>query len=307
MNNYFLLALTIALPALGVGIGQGLAAIGVLQALNKQPGARADIGRAFYIGLAFMETGAIVSLIVSLMLIFKSSAQEILSYARLGITLALAVPTFFVGIGASFGLRQAVISIARQPFAGRHITTIMLITQSVLQTPVIFGLIIAWIIYSRMEAVATQAEALVLCASGSALAIGALGPIIGLSYFAYHTCAAIGYNRSIYQRLVSFALLSQAIIETPLLFALTVALILALFAPASSMMILVAFAAALASGLSTLAPGISSGRVAAAASYTLARSPASAAELVRTSMLSQIFIDTATMYGVIVALALLFI
>ncbi len=306
MNNFTLLALTIGIPAFGVSIGQGLAALKALQANSQQPGASSVINTTLYLGMAFAETGGIISFIMSIMLLLKQESSLLTTPARFGIMLAITLPALAIGIGSSFGLGQALLSTARQPFFSRNIRTLMLITQSVLQTPIIFGLIMSWTIFLRMGTISTYEESLILCASGLTLAVGSLGPIIGLSYYAYHACRTIGYNKTIYQRLISFSLLSQAIIETPLLFSFTVALIIALFLAPSTWTSFIAFPAGLAIALSTLAPGIASGFVAARACHTLGTAPQTATDLIRTSTLGQIFIDTASMYGILIALAMIF-
>ncbi|MFS8506743.1 MAG: ATP synthase F0 subunit C [Candidatus Babeliales bacterium] len=45
-------ALTVALTALGVGLGQGLTSLVALEALDTQPHARAEISKTFILGMA---------------------------------------------------------------------------------------------------------------------------------------------------------------------------------------------------------------------------------------------------------------
>ena len=60
-----------------------------------------------------------------------------------GIALALGIPGFLVGAFSSLPSQQAAIALTRQPLASSKIINIMLLTQSLVQTPVIFGFLIS--------------------------------------------------------------------------------------------------------------------------------------------------------------------
>lgn len=305
--HYTSLALVVALPALGVGIGQGFSCLAAVRAINRQPGAQKEIGRVLFIGMAFIETAAVISMFGAILLL-KSPTTPITIWAQLGIVAAIAVPGLVIGIGSALPVYQAMASIARQPFFGGKIMNIMLISQSVIQTPIIFGLIMGAIIYSQLNSIVTTPQSIKLLASGLAMGLGSIGPTIGLSYFAQEVCRSVGLNRSAYRQLLSFTFLSQALIETPILFALIIALLLS-YLPITIGASVVASAAFIAAactiGLSTLGAGISSGRTAVAACKQIALKPELYNVLSRSSLLGQTLIDTCTIYGLIIALILI--
>lgn len=69
--EFFGIAMAIGLPALGVGIGQGLAVSAALDGIWRQPEALGDLRSVMFIGLAFMEALAIYGLLIAFMLLGK--------------------------------------------------------------------------------------------------------------------------------------------------------------------------------------------------------------------------------------------
>ena len=61
-------ALAIGLAAFGCGIGQGLAALGALQGISRNPSAAGKIQTPMIIGIAFMEALGIYALVIAFFL-----------------------------------------------------------------------------------------------------------------------------------------------------------------------------------------------------------------------------------------------
>ncbi len=297
--------LTIALPSIGVSIGQGIISKSAFDTFNRQPHAINILSRLLYMTLALTETAAILSLVITLLLLFSEPAVPSLAY--LGIVAAVALPGFIIGLVSAFPAREALEAGARQPFSTAKIFNLLLITMIVIQTPIIFGFIIAFFIRLNLMSALTTSETTKLIMSGIALGLGSLGPTIGLATFASAACQALGLNKTIYPKLLTFALTSQALIETPILFSFITALILAFMPPSDNpLMPVIYIAAGLVTGLSMVGTGIASGRTAASACKQIALQPEHYLTLSRASMLGQAFIDTSAVYGLIIALLLLF-
>ncbi len=62
--------LAIGLGAVGPGVGIGLIGMGALQALGRNPGARAQLMTVMILSIAFAESVAIYALVVAILLIF---------------------------------------------------------------------------------------------------------------------------------------------------------------------------------------------------------------------------------------------
>lgn len=307
--HYGTVVLAVSVNSAGVALGTSLSGKTALHAINVQPSARSDIIKTAILGMALGETAAFVGVSMAAMLLFGLAGpyESYISIAEIGIACAVCIPGFLVGVISSLPAQQACLSIARQPFFSKKILYFMIINQSILQTPIIFGFIIAMFIKSQMVCIATVAEGLRLLAMGVCIGLGSMGPAIGLGLFAYGACKHISINRDSYERLFSFMIISQALIETPMIFALTISLLLAFSAYASTLVGGIAYlAAAFCMGIGTLGSGISSALTASFASKQIAFTQDESHEIHHTSMLAQGLIDTSAIYAFIIATALIF-
>ena len=312
--HYATIALTVALNAVGVSIGQGLTSSWALKEVNTQPGARDDIIKTAILSMALIETSAVMGALVAVLLYISPQSachNNYVCLAQIGIGLAVGVSGLTIGIASAFPARAACTAIARQPFSGQKILRFLLITLSLIQTPVVFGIIVALFILGQLPNVMTLRESARLIAAGLCIGVGSVGPTIGLSLFASAACGGIGINRKAYGKLLPFTLISQAIIETPILFALVVAIILLFVIPHSGqenfLETITFLSAALCTGLGTFGPGISSGRTAASACHQIALQPHLHTKLSHTCMFAQGLIETCAIYPVIISIALLFV
>ncbi|HSW73638.1 MAG TPA: hypothetical protein VLG71_00620, partial [Candidatus Limnocylindria bacterium] len=137
--HYLSIATSVALPAVGVGLGQGFATLAALDAINQQPGAKADIANTVILGMALIETAAIMGVTLAIILLFGPlPVSSYAGLAEIGMACAVAIPGFCIGLSSALPLHQACFSIARQPFFAAKITRFMLVTQSLIQTSIIF-------------------------------------------------------------------------------------------------------------------------------------------------------------------------
>ena len=115
----------------------------------------------------------------------------------------------------------------------------------------------------------------------------------------------IGVNRKSYGKIFSFTLISEAIIETPIIFALVTALILITTQASTLLQGIAMIAAAICIGLGTIGPGIGSGKAASEACKQIAKNPKVYSTLAKVSMFAQGMIDTAAIYALIISLSLI--
>lgn len=222
--------------------------------------------------------------------------------------IAISFPGVIIGYASSMPAYEALSAIARQPFLARKLSNFMLLTQSLIQTPVIFGFIIALIIRAQLPDVTQIGQALTLVGSGLAIGIGCIGPAIGGGYFTKIACRSVGINKYAYPKLFTFTFISQAIIETPVIFASIISFFLttkALQVVDNPIIGLAYLSFALTIGFGTLGAGISSGRSAAAAATQIAQNPQMYTFISRSSMMAQGLIDTCAVYAFIISLWLI--
>ncbi|MBI2352894.1 ATP synthase F0 subunit C [Candidatus Dependentiae bacterium] len=307
---YFAIALPVILSTLGAGIGQGLIGKKVLEAMHFQPEASGPLSKVAIIGIALTETTGILGVVTSLMLLLNPVQidQEYNIICSFGIALAVGVSGLVVGICSSLPAQAACESIARQPFMHAKILNLMLITQTLIMTSNIFGFLVALLIKNKLEMVHSFPLALQLFASGLSIGLGCIGPVIGLSKFAYAACRAVGFNKKAFGRVLTFTFIGEAIIETPLIFSLLIALsILSFNIPDISFLKSFSlFCAAICIALATLSPGFSSGRIGATTCEQIALHTNQYSALSKTTLLALALIDTCAIYGLLVSMMLIF-
>lgn len=309
--HYGTVALTVGLTALGVGIGQGTTSRAALGAMKRQPSARNDIFRTAILSLALIETAAVTGVFIAIILLTATKPKPTPFFADLsaiGIALAICATGLVLGIASALPAQAAFGAIARQPFFARRIMGFMVMTQALIQTPIIAGLVVAIFIRNQAVAATTIADSLRLIASGLAIGIGSIGPAIGLALFARQACTGLGTNPDAYKKLLSFTLISQAIIETPIIFALVISLMLLFFGSVNTPDLAKGIgylAAGLCTALGTFGPGISSGRTAAAACDGIAQDPDNFDAIYRTCLFAQGLIETCAIYAIVISFALI--
>jgi len=309
--HYVSIALVSGLTSIGVGIGGGKASRAAIEALNIQPHAESEINKVFIIGMALVETAGILGIVMALLLLQGSDFSGLLLFqgiGKMGIAISLGITGMVIGIVSSYPAQEACYSVARQPFFSQKVLNLMLLTQSIIQTPLIFSFIISLIIKFQLNAIDSLADGIRLLASGFCIGIGSIGPGIGLARFARMAVRGIGINRKSYTRILPFTFISQAIIETPLIFAAIISfLLLTRNIPDTFIALASSFAAALCMGLGTFGPGVSSSRAATAACEQIAFHPEQTPILSRVSMIGQTLIDAAAIYALLIALLIIFL
>lgn len=304
--HYLSVGLMTCISPLGVGLGQGGIALAAIKGINQQPSAQAPIIRIAIFGMVLLEFAAIAGVTFGLLLVFgKTPITLPISLAELGIAIAIAVSGLAVGIACYFPAAESCLAAARQPFAAQSILRFMLIAQSIIQTPIVFSFIIGIFIRGQIHADLPLEGGMRLLAAGLCIGLGCIGPAFGLAAFARNACRGIGINRAAYGPLLTFTFISQAIIETPLLFALLVSLLIVGTQDNSSLTVAIAFlASGLCMAIGTFGPGISSGQTASSAALEIARKPELYNSLSKASMLSQGLIDASAIYVFLISLAI---
>jgi F0F1-type ATP synthase membrane subunit c/vacuolar-type H+-ATPase subunit K len=314
--HYSTIALAVGVNSVGAGVGEGITSSAALDAINRQPRARNEITRTALVGMALIETAAILGVVIAIMLLVgpqEITNNRFVNIAEAGIAFSICVCGLVLGIVSSFPAQAACHAIARQPFFAPQIFRFMLITQSLLQSPVIFGFIVAFMIKFQAAAIPSLADSIRLIASGLAIGLGGIGPSIGLAIFARTACESVGINPHAYAKLFSFTLISQTIIETPIIFSFVISLALLFIGPIhgsdplSFLQALTYIAAALSIGFGTLGAGISSGKTAAAACHQIALAPDLSNLISRVSLLAQGLIETGVIYAILISFTLIFL
>ncbi len=308
--HYGSIAIVIVLSAFGGGVGQGIAGLGAIKALGRQSQGRGHITRAMILGLALTETGCVISLVIALMMLFGN--YETITWgiclAELGMALALGFAAASAGIASGAAVHSSCNAIARQPFFGNKILVLMLLSQVIAEAPIIFSLIMALLIKLHVHASLSMYEGLRLFAAGLVMAVGTFGPSIGQAIFVRSSCRVVGLNKEVYRRLTQFAMLSQAVIETPAIFCLVISASI-IYRPVLNSdpfsAAIVCIVAAVTMGMGSTGAAIATGYVASKSCEGIALNPSKYSIFVRTTLLAQAIIESSAIYALIVSLILL--
>lgn len=298
---------TMVLPATGVAYGQNMIAQAMSEALQQQPAAHKKLTSLYVIALAIIETSAILCLLLAFMMAFTNVWVSGPAIGHLSIFFVVAIPSFLVGMASGKPARAALAAVARYPFNHAQVLNTLLLGLSMLQSPVILGFITALLIKSRIHDTMSITHALLFMAASICTALGCMGPTYGLSYFSERVCQLLGKEPQLYKQIITFVFLSQALIETPLIFVFVLGLVELFYLEATPSVVWTAFSASIALGLSTLGAGISSGKVAAHAAQAIGRESSVYPLVTRMSLLAQTILDTAPIYGLITALVIIFL
>ncbi len=308
--HYGTLAFTIILSSLGVAIGQGRIAVASLQATFIQPRAQQQISKLTLLSMALTETAGILGLVVVILLLFNTKLPPeralFISIAQAGAPFAIGLAGLAISVISALPAIEAILAVARQPFFHDKITNIMLITMSLVQSPLVFGFILVMLIHLQAGSVSTLNDGFKLFSATFCLGLGSIGPALGQGIFAKSACKSLGLNREAYKRIVTFSLLSQSIIETPIIFALLASFLMLTASTPSNLKVVGFIMTGICMGLCNLMSGISSGKTSAAACTQIGLNHGNTALISRMSLLAQGLIDTFAIYGLLVGILLIF-
>lgn len=307
--NSLVAVFSLILASITVSLGQGITASAGLACIERQPQAFNDIKRASLLATALMETGALLGFIIALFILFKATDNLYVAIAQIGMTIAIGLPSLVLGISSSFSTRSALLSITRQPFSSKKIINLLVFSQSLIQTPLIFGFIISLVIYFQLSLVTSLGQSLALVASGLSIGLGSIGAAYGGGVFTGAACRSLGLNKNIYSKMVSFTIISQVIIETPVILSvlLSFLLIKAASQPVELLQGIVYLAGSITMGLGALGSGIASGITASKSCEQIAFNPVEYNFISRLTIFAQTIIDTSSIYAFIISLLFILI
>lgn len=303
-------AAAVFLSSGGVAIGQGMAGGAAAQALSRQMLGRESIGRSLLLGLVFIESGGILAFVMGIVFWMLAGATTPLpvGLAAFAPCFGIGITAGVVGIASGSVVQNAVASIIRQPFHAKNISFLMLMTQVLLEAPVIFSLLMCFFIQSKLSPLMTMSEAIQYAIAGVIIAVGSCGPAIGQAFFAGSACRVLGRNGDLAPAILSFSFMTQALIETPVVFSLVLGVMVLFQSCAALSPVLVTAVGGgilFSFGFGALGAAIGSGMVGARALSAVAENPTQQAVIFRTAILCQAIIDTALIYTMIISFTLI--
>ena len=216
--------------AIGSGAGSGLPGGAACRGIGRQPEAQGVLTTNMLIGAAVCQTPAIFAMVIALILMFVNMGDVPFNpywAAFLGAGLSTGLAAIGSGYGGGMVAGACCEGIARNPKTVGVVTTTMLVGQAVAQSPVIFGLLISFILLFKVhpEAVAI-APGMALLAAGICMGLGAIGPGLGSGIAATSAVSWVARNIENAGLLMRMMLVAQAVTQSTAIYSMVIALVL---------------------------------------------------------------------------------
>lgn len=306
--HYLAAALSVTLSGIGIGLGLAKAVDGMLDGVVRQNYAYGELSKILWYGIAFIETSFIFAFIVSISILFPMYETLTLpiAFGELGMALAIGVCSAFVGVAGGSAVYGGCKAVARQPIFVNKIQMLTAGIQTLMETPVLFSFIIALIIKTKLSSSLLLSDGIRMLAAGLTIGCGSVGPSIGQLIFSKEGCYAPGVNRQNYSKIFLFCVLTEAFIETPILFAFIISVFL-LFKKimiAQSLIIPILLSIAFVMSLGTAGTSIGIGIVGKNAVMQVATDSNNYPQILKTSLICQVLIETACLFSFVIALSM---
>ena len=318
----------------GAGVGCGYAAGKASEGVAAYPENQRNILMNMLLGSAIAQTTGILSLVISLILLFANPMVKDAASTEPGMALVLAggaigaglamVAGAGSGVGCGYAGGKAAEGVAINPDSQRGVLVNMLVGSAISQTTGIFSLVIALILMyaNPLAGIATANGGgmeiciiLTLSAIGAgASMIGGTGCGVGCGYAGGKSAEAVSINPSSNNASMMTMVLGSSISQTSGIFSLVIALILlygnpliGMYTAGSNFLILAC--SGLGAGVALIAgvgPGLGQGFAAGKACQAIGLRPKMQGNVLRTMILGQAVAQTTGIYGLVVSLVLLF-
>ena len=307
---YVGIGLAVCLSAFGVALGQGLAAGSGALAMSRQELAHSPVRKGLLLGLIFIESGGIFALVTAIMFLLRGTEGLTMpaALAVFGACLCIGVAAAAVGFALGRVAQEGYGAMARQPFLANKITTLMILTQVLLEATAVFAFVMAIVVSMRITPDLTEMQGWQLFFGALMVGFGAVGPAAGQAVFSSASCRAVGLNMGMYNRIFSYALITQVMVETPMIFAFILGILISMknIVHTSAFEVCAALTGAvIVFSIGSFGASTGSGNVGAKAAVAMAEAPDEHSNIFRMAILSQSIIETAVVYSLIIAFLLL--
>ncbi len=247
---------------------------------------------------------------ITLANLFTTEGMAVLTRlcSYLGAAFAMGMAAVGTGMGNGHTADEACQGMTRQPAAKDSIFRLMLISQAVTESAAIFALVIALLLVFGGVDLPSLEKALAMLAAGIAVGFGAAGAALGSGLTGANACKGLARHPRVQSSLTMTMLTAQAVVQTSVVFALVVALILIIssFPGNHFVRALALLGAGISAGFGAIGPGIGTGFAGSQAVDGVSRNPLASALLTRTMLLGQAVAQSTSIYSLVIALLLIF-
>ncbi|MBU0995691.1 MAG: ATP synthase F0 subunit C [Proteobacteria bacterium] len=239
--------------------------------------------------------------------------MDIQSWIRVSSVVGAGVSMGFGAIGSAVGEGYAAgcanEAMSRRPDMYNDIARTMLLGQAVAESAAIFSLLIAMLLLFTGGSSTSPLAPFGLIAAGICMGIGAIGSGIGSGLPAGAATIGIARQPASKSQITTTMLIGAAITQTSAIYSLVTSFLL-IFMDYSARPFAPFWAALLGAGISTgiaaIGSGVGEGFVAQTGVESVARNPTAMSRVVNVMMLSMAVAETTSIYGLLIAMILLF-
>jgi F0F1-type ATP synthase membrane subunit c/vacuolar-type H+-ATPase subunit K len=229
-------AISVSFASLSAGYGEGYTAGLANFGLMRQPKAGDQLTRSMLVSQAVTETGAIFSLVVSLLLLFGGVDRGSLGLdkaaALLAAGLAMGLGSVGPGFGSGYTGGYACLALSRMPKKHNEITGNMLIGQALAQASSIFALVVALLLiyaipeYEDSTLLPQIIRAVAYLGAGLCIGLGTLGPGTAIGFVAGRASDMIGRYPRQRALIMRTMFVGAAVSESTAIYSLVIAFLL---------------------------------------------------------------------------------
>jgi len=310
--KYLSAGICMGFGAIGAALGEGYTAGQTALGISRQRLASAQLLKTMLIGQAITETSGIFALVIAILMISTDlgagESVPLRMGALLGAGISVGIAGFGVAIGVGYCAGRTCEGVARRPGIGAQIMGTMLVGQAVAETPIIFALVVTFILlYTGFTGGLEKAAALL--GSGICMGLGAFGSGIGGGLPGGTACSAVARREDLRGKILGTMLIGQAVTQTASILALVVSfLLIFMSAPGDSLVRISALlSAGICMGLGAIGPGYGCGIPAGSACTAVRINEHAASVITRVMLVGQAVAQSTAIYSLIIALLMMFV
>ncbi len=219
--------LAIGLGSFGSGLGCGWPGATACDGVARNPRKITPITLRMVIGQAVAQSPTIFAMVIALLLLFTQQPGTDVVHIGivLGAGLAIGAGALGPGIGSGIAAGGGITGIGKWPQNQDVTFRNMLVAQAVCQTPAIFGLLVAFVLFTRHAMEPGWTSLAQLLAAGIAAGFGGIGAGIGSGFAGETACEAIAARVRSENVILRTMLTGQAVSQTTAVYALVIALV----------------------------------------------------------------------------------
>lgn len=230
MILYFvIIVLSCALAALGVagGLSRGLS--GMLEALERQPAVANSLFRMSVSGMMFVESCFLFVFVLVVQFVSQLAPEQLsisLLLIKSSAILSVGIVACLVALALGNALYHSCHALVRQPFYNNKIQLFLLIILALIEMPIFLTMCISLAVMSKALPTTSMADAWRLASASLTMGLGSIGTCASQILFVGTSCRMLGYGQQVFVRVLTFTLMTEALLEMPVFLAFLTSILL---------------------------------------------------------------------------------